>query len=222
MLKAVFALIARDLRLAYAQGGGAGLVVAFYALAVSLFPFGVGPDAAVLAAIGPGVLWIAALLAALLSLDRLFQADFEDGTLDGLAMGPLPLPVVALAKAAAHWLAMLAPLVLLSPLFAASMQLTGTPLWMLTVSLALGTPALSLIGAAAAALTVAVRRGGALIALLVLPLYIPPLVFGVATVEATRSLASVSANLSMLAACSVFAAVVGPLAAGGALKLSLE
>jgi len=222
MLQAVFALIARDLRLAYAQGGGAGLVVAFYALAVTLFPLGVGPEAEILAAIGPGVLWIAALLAALLSLDRLFQADFEDGTLEGLALGPLPLPVMALAKALAHWLAMLAPLVLLAPLFGVSMQLSGAPLWTLTASLAAGTPALSLIGAAAAALTVAVRRGGALIALLVLPLYIPPLVFGVATVEASRSLASVSANFSMLIACTMFAAVVGPLAAGGALKLSLE
>lgn len=222
MVKAALSLIARDLRLSYAQGGGAGLVIAFYAVAVSLFPLGVGPEAAVLGAIGPGILWIAALLAALISLDRLFQADFEDGGLEGLALGPLPLPLVALAKAIAHWIAMLLPLVVLSPVFALMLQLRGESLWTLVLSLALGTPSLSLTGAAAGALTVAVRRGGALIALLVLPLYIPPLIFGVAAVEATRSLASVSANLSLLAGCSLFAAVVGPLAAAGAIKLSLE
>lgn len=222
MLKAFLALIARDLRLSYAQGGGAGLVIAFYAVAVTLFPLGVGPEADVLAAIAPGVLWIAALLAALISLDRLFQADFEDGGLEGLALGPLPLSLVALAKAAAHWIAMLLPLVILSPVFALMLQLGGESLWVLVLSLVLGTPALSLIGTVAGALTVAVRRGGALIALLVLPLYIPPLVFGVTAVEATRGLASVSANLSLLAGAALFAAVIGPLAAGAALKLALE
>lgn len=222
MLKAALALIGRDLRLAYAQGGGAGLVIAFYAVAVALFPLGVGPEPGILRTIGPGILWIAALLAALLSLDRLFQADFEDGALEGLALGPLPLGLVALAKAAAHWIGMLLPLVLLSPVFGAMLQLSGRSLVILVTSLAIGTPALSLIGAVAGALTVAVRRGGALIALLVLPLYIPPLVFGVAAVEATRSLASVSANLSLLAGTALFAAVIGPLAAGAALKLALE
>jgi len=222
MLKAALALIARDLRLAYLQGGGAGLVIAFYAIAVALFPLGVGPEGEVLRAIAPGILWIAALLAALLSLDRLFQADFEDGSLDGLALGPLPLTLLVSAKAAAHWIAMLLPLVLLAPLFGMMLQLDGPGLGVLAASLALGTPALSLTGAVAGALTVAVRRGGALIALLVLPLYIPPLVFGVAAVEATRGLASVSANLSLLAGCSLVAAVVGPLAAAAALKLALE
>jgi len=222
MLKTVFALIARDLRLSYAQGGGAGLVVAFYAVSVALFPLGVGPEVAVLSVIGPGILWIAALLAALISLDRLFQADFEDGSLEGLALSDLPFSLVALAKAIAHWIAMLLPLVVLSPLFGLMLQLSDDSLWILVLGLALGTPALSLIGAVAGALTVAVRRGGALIALLVLPLYIPPLIFGVAAVEATRSLASVSANLSLLAGCSLFALVFGPLAAGAAIKLSLE
>ncbi|GER06165.1 heme exporter protein B [Iodidimonas muriae] len=222
MLAAFFSLILRDMRLGYAQGGAAGLVIAFYAITISLFPFGVGPDAEILARIAGGVLWIAALLAALLSLDRMFQADFEDGSLDSLTLGPLPLSLVALAKALAHWLSMLLPLVILSPLFGLMLHLDGASMRVVLIALLVGTPALSLIGAAAAALAVAVRRGGALIALLVLPLYIPTLIFGVGAVEAVSGLGSVSANMSFLGSLSLIFAVLGPLAAGGALRLALE
>lgn len=202
MLRAFFILMMRDIGLSYKQGGAAGLVIAFYAVAISLFPFGVGPDSAILARIAGGVLWIAALLSALLSLDRLFQADYEDGTLDALALGPLPLPLVVLAKALAHWLAMLLPLVILSPLFGLMLHLEAQALPTLFLALLIGTPALSLLGAVAAGLTVAVRRGGALIALLVLPLYIPTLIFGVGAVDAVDGLASVSANLNFLGGLS--------------------
>ncbi|RMD87580.1 MAG: heme exporter protein CcmB, partial [Alphaproteobacteria bacterium] len=206
----------------YAQGGAAGLVLAFYAATVTLFPFGVSPEPATLRLIAPGVLWIAALLAALLSLDRVFQADYEDGTLDILALGGLPLALVALAKALAHWLSTLLPLVLLAPLFGIMLQMEPAPLRVLVVALALGTPGLSLVGAIAGALTVAVRRGGALLALLVLPLYVPPLIFGVAAVMAVDGFGSVSANLSLLAGLSLLALVLAPLAAAAALRLALE
>lgn len=222
MLTAFLALIKRDIHLGYAQGGAAGLVIAFYAVTVTLFPFAVGPDAESLAPIAGGVLWIAALLSALLSLERLFQADFEDGALEALTSGPLPLGLMALAKAIAHWLSMLLPLIVLSPLFAQLLHLDGKATWVLVFALLCGTPALSLIGAAASALTVAMRRGGALVALLVLPLYIPTLIFGVGAVEAVSGAGSVSANLSLLAGVSLIFAVMGPLAAAGALKLALE
>ncbi|GAK32471.1 heme exporter protein B [Iodidimonas nitroreducens] len=222
MLRAFFILMMRDIGLSYKQGGAAGLVIAFYAVAISLFPFGVGPDSAILARIAGGVLWIAALLSALLSLDRLFQADYEDGTLDALALGPLPLPLVVLAKALAHWLAMLLPLVILSPLFGLMLHLEAQALPTLFLALLIGTPALSLLGAVAAGLTVAVRRGGALIALLVLPLYIPTLIFGVGAVDAVDGLASVSANLNFLGGLSLMFAVLGPLATAGALRLAME
>lgn len=222
MVSAFAALALRDIRLAWAQGGAAGLVLAFYTVTVTLFPFGVGPEADTLRLMAPGVLWIAALLAALLSLDRLFQADFEDGSLDGLTLSPLPLELAVGAKAAAHWLSTMLPLIALAPLLGLMLQLEGEALWILVASLAAGTPALSFIGAVGAALTVAVRRGGALIALLVLPLYVPPLIFGVSAVAAVDSMASVSANLYFLAGLSVFAAVLGPVAAAAALRLALE
>ena len=222
MLRPFLTLVARDIRLAYAQGGAAGLVIAFYAATVTLFPFGVSPEPEALRTIAPGVLWIAALLAALLSLDRVFQADFEDGTLEILTLSGLPLGMAALAKALAHWLSTLLPLILLAPVFGIMLQMEGPALAALVAALALGTPALSFIGAIAAALTVAVRRGGALVALLVLPLYIPPLIFGVAAVEAVDGFGSVAANLSLLAGLSLLALVLAPVAAAGALRLALE
>lgn len=221
-VRALLALFRRDLALAWAQGGAAGLVLAFYALAVLLFPFGVGPDPAILSRIAAGILWISALLAALLSLDRLFQADYEDGSLDALQLGVLSPGLIALVKALAHWVSTLLPLVIVSPVFGIMLQLEGRPLAILVLGLLLGTPALSFIGAAAAALTVAVRRGGALVALLVLPLYIPPLIFGVAAVEAAAGLGPVDANLSLLAGITLFSAVFGPWAAGAAIRLASE
>lgn len=217
-----FVLLRQEIRLAWAQGGAAGLVIAFYAATVTLFPLGISPDPAKLAPIAGGVLWIAALLAALLSLDRMFQADHEDGTLEGLMLGPLSLPVIVLAKTLGHWLAILLPLVLLTPIFGTLLRLPAESLGGLTLALAVGTPALSFLGAIAGALTVAVRRGGALVALLVLPLYVPVLIFGVAASGAGGAIAAMPASLSMLGGLSLFAIAIAPFAAAAALRIAVE
>jgi len=174
----VIALLVRDIRLAFRAGGGFGLALAFFLIVVVLVPFAVGPQTALLTTIAPGVLWLGALLACLLSLDRVFALDWEDGSLDLLATSPLPLEAVAATKAAAHWLTTCVPLVLAAPLFAVLLNLPAQGIVPLALSLLLGTPALSLIGAFGAALTVGLRRGGLLLSLLVLPLYVPTLVFG--------------------------------------------
>lgn len=216
------ALLLRDLKLAARIGGGGVLAVVFFALVITLVPFGVGPDPKTLARIAPGMVWVGLVLAALLSLDRLFQADLEDGSLDLLALGPLPLELVVVAKAAAHWLATGLPLLLAAPLFALVLGLPGEAYGALLGSLLLGTPALSLIGAVGAALTVGVRRGGLLLALLVLPLYVPIVIFGVsATLAATLGTGAVPANLALLGAASLGALALAPLAAAAALRLNL-
>src|SRR5579864_7310033 len=178
-------LVARDLRLALRQGGDAAMVVAFFVLTVILFPFGVGPEPELLARIAPGILWVTALLAALLSLERLFQADYEDGSLEALSLMPLPLEAQVLAKCLAHWLVTGLPLALVAPLLALLLQLDSAGYPVLVASLLLGTPTLSLIGAVGASLSLGARRGGVLLSLLVLPLYIPILIFGVAGIEQT-------------------------------------
>ncbi|GAB4124038.1 MAG: heme exporter protein CcmB [Rhodothalassiaceae bacterium] len=221
MIRAFLAIVLRDIRLAFAHQGAGGLVLSFYALAILLFPFGIGPDPGTLSALAGGILWIAALLAALLSLERMFQADHEDGSLDALEASGLGAASIALAKAVAHWIALLLPLSLAAPLFGLFLGLPGERAAILTLSLLIGTPALSLIGAAGAALTVAVRRGGALVALLVLPLYIPPLIFGAGAATTTES-GLASANLMLLGGISLFSAVFGPLAAGAAIRLAAE
>ncbi|MEO1275459.1 MAG: heme exporter protein CcmB, partial [Pseudomonadota bacterium] len=177
------AIAARDLALALRLGGGGAVGLAFFVLAIVLIPLGVGREPATLARIAGGVIWIAALLAALLSLDRLFQADHEDGTLEQLMLAPLPLEQVVLAKAAAHWLTTGLPMVLAGPLLGLMLQLPLAALPALGLALLAGTPALSLVGAIGAALTAGIRRGGLLLSVLVLPLYIPTLVFGARTVE---------------------------------------
>lgn len=178
-------VIARDVRLALRQGGGSYWTLLFFVLTVTLFPLGVGPDLALLARIGPGVLWVVALLAAMLSLDRMFQADYEDGSLELLALAPLPLELTVLAKAAAHWLTTGLPVTLLAPAlgFLLAVDVTAYPI--LIAAMLLGTPVLSLVGSIGAALTVGVRRGGVLLSLLVIPLYVPALIFGALAVEAT-------------------------------------
>lgn len=222
MMPPFFVLLRQEVRLAWAQGGGAGLAISFYAAAVALFPLGISPDPVRLAPIAGGVLWIAALLAALLSLDRMFQADHEDGTLEGLMLGPLTLPLIVLAKALGHWLSTLLPLVLLAPLFAAMLRLPEAMLPGLVLALLVGTPALSFIGAVAGALTVAVRRGGALVALLVLPLYIPVLIFGVAASGSTEGIAAMPASLSMLGGLTLASIALAPWAAAAALRIATE
>mgnify|MGYP001026886259 CR=1 FL=1 len=179
----MIALLMRDLRLAFRAGGGFGLGLAFFLIVVVLVPFGVGPETELLSRIAPGILWVASLLAALLSLDRIFALDYEDGSLSLLATSPLPLEGVALMKALAHWLTTGLPLTLAAPLMGFLLSLAPEAYVYLFVSLLIGTPALSMIGTFGAALTVGIRRGGLLLSLLVLPLYVPTLIFGAETVR---------------------------------------
>ena len=194
----------------------------FFVIVVTLFRLGAGPGQHALAALGPGVLWVAALLATLLGLDALFRADFEDGSLEQILLSPAPLPLLVAAKVLAHWLIAGLPLLLLSPFLALALGLSGAALPVLLLSLALGGPVLSLVGAIGVALTVGLRRGGTLVALLVLPLYIPVLVFGAQAVNAAGAGLPATGALYMLSALLVLAAVLAPLAAAAALRISLD
>jgi heme exporter protein B len=217
-----FALIRRDLVLARRQGSATTSVAVFFILTVTLFPLGIGPESALLGTVASGVIWVAALLATMLSLDRLFQSDFEDGSLDVIALSPLPLELVALAKTLAHWLSTGLLLVVLSPLLGLLMQLDGTAHLTLIAAMALGTPTLSLFGSIGAALTVGVKRGGVLVSLLVIPLYIPVLIFGVGAVDAAADGLTQRPQLLMLAALFLFSVVLSPIASAAALRLNLE
>jgi heme exporter protein B len=179
-----FALFLREWRVARRIGGGASVGAVFFLILVAVMPFALGPDLNLLARLGPAILWIAALLATLLGLDRLFQADHEDGSLDILINGSLPLEVAVLVKCAAHWTTSALPLIVASPFFGLMLAMTPLPLALVAASLAAGTPALTMIGAIGAALTVSLRRGGLLMAVLVLPLTIPVLIFGVSAASA--------------------------------------
>lgn len=212
-------LVRRDLRLARRDGGALGTALGFNLIVVSLMPLGLGPDLNLLTRIAPGVLWIALLLSALLSLPRLFEADFEDGSLEVLAMADLPLSAVAAAKSLAHWLTTALPLVALAPILGLLLNLDPSQLPVLMVSMLVGTPAVSCLGAAGAALTLRSRRGGLLVALLVLPLYVPTLIFGISAVAAAAlGTGGVGAALLILGAISLVAIVIGPVAAGAALR----
>lgn len=216
------ALVRRDLVLGLRQNGTMVATLTFFVLAVALFPLGVGPEPATLARIAPGVVWVAALLAATVSLDRLFQADYEDGSLELLLLEPLPLELAVLAKCLAHWLLTGLPLTVLAPLLGVLMQLHPDGLGVLTLAMAAGTPALSLIGAIGAALTVGVRRGGVLLSLLVLPLMIPVLIFGVAAVDAATQGLGARPHLLLLGGMSLGALALAPLAAAAGLRLAVE
>jgi heme exporter protein B len=216
------AVVARDLRLALRQGSDAAMVLIFYLLAVLLFPFGVGPEPNILARISTGVLWVTALLAALLALERLFVSEHEDGSLDQLALLPLPLPLVVLAKVLAHWLLTGLPLTVLAPVLAVALGMDPIAYPILIVALALGTPTLSLIGGLGAALTLGARRAGALLALLVLPLYIPALIFGVAAVDAALMGLASGPHLAILGALLLAAIPLCPWATAAALRQALE
>jgi heme exporter protein B len=215
-------LFRRDLRLALRQGGDTGLVLGFFVLAVVLFPFGIGPEPAILQRIGPGIVWVAALLAALLSLDRLFESDYQDGGLELLALSSLPLELAVLAKCAAHWVATGLPLALISPFLALLLDLDPAAIPVLLVSLLLGTPALSLIGSVAAALTLGARRQGVVLSILVLPLYVPPLVFGAGSVEASATGVGMRAYLLILAALTLAALALCPWASAAALRQAID
>ncbi|MBI1416641.1 MAG: heme exporter protein CcmB [Limimaricola sp.] len=218
----MIALLIRDLRLAIRAGGGFGLGLAFFLIVIVLVPFGVGPERAVLTRIAPGMLWVAALLAALLSLDRIFALDHEDGSLALLATAPLPLEGVVLVKAAAHWLTTGLPLTLAAPVLGILLNLSpeATP-WLLA-SLGLGTPALSMIGAFGAALTVGLRRGGLLLSLLVLPLYVPTLIFGAEAVRRGAEGLTALPSLALVGGVTAGCFALLPFAAAAALRVNLR
>ena len=216
----VITLVVREVRLATRAGGSAALALAFFAAVATLVPLGVGSDLQLLARISGGVLWVAAVLAALLSLDRLFQADFEDGSLDVIVLSPLSLEGVAGAKIAAHWLTTGLPLTMLSPVLALMFGVDGRAMSVLALSLLVGTPAVSAIGAIGAALTLSIRRGGLIVPLVVLPLLVPVIVFGAASVlAATQALPS--GALPLLAAFSLAATLLSPFAVAAAVRLNL-
>jgi len=222
VLAAVRCILRRDLLLAARRRSDVFTVILFFVIVSSLFPLGVGPDPALLRMIAPGVIWVAALLASMLALHRVFAADHADGTLEQMLLGATPLGVTVAAKVAAHWLASGLPLVLIAPLLALQFDLDQKSLGTLVVSLALGTPVLSLIGAIGAALTLGLRGGGALLSLLVLPLYVPVLIIGAGAAEAAGSGLGGEAQLLLLAAFLVTAGAFAPWATAVALRISVE
>jgi heme exporter protein B len=212
-------LLQRDITLALREGAATGTALGFYMVVVAMMPLGLGPDLNLLARIAPGILWVGLLLAALLTLPRMFEADAEDGTLDALALGPLPLELVCLAKAVAHWLTTCIPLCLCAPVLGLMLNLDVAAYPVLLATLLVGTPAVSLLGSVGAALTLRARKGGVLIALLVLPLYIPTLIFGIAAIAAVVSPpGSFASSFLMMSAVSIVSLVVGPIAAAAALR----
>ena len=219
MMRAAKALFLRDWRLATRAGGGAALSAMFFLILVAVTPFAMGPDQRTLARLAPAILWIAALLSTLLGLDRLYLSDSEDGSLDALALSPLPLELVTLVKCAAHWSASVAPLIVLSPIFGLMLAMSPAAIAAFALSLAVGTPALTMIGAIGAALTVSLRRGGLLMAAIAMPLTIPTLIFGVAAAGEDQA---GGPALAMLAAFSLAAVALAPFAAAGALRVGRE
>ncbi len=216
------AVLLRDLRLAMRQGGDAATIVLFFVLAASLFPFGVGPEPNLLARIAAGVIWVTALLSVMLALDRLFLADYEDGSLETMIVAPVPLAGVVVAKCLAQWLLACVPLILATPVLALFLQMPIEGLPVMLASLALGTPTLVLIGAIGAALVLGARRGGVLLALLVLPLTVPVLIFGVASVDAAIAGLPARPHLLVLGALLLAALAAAPLAAAAALRQAAE
>lgn len=216
------ALVVRDLQLVWRRPGDIAVVLAFFVVATSLFPLGIGPETNLLARIAAGVLWCAALFASLLSLERLFAADYEDGTLDLLLLAPWPLELAALAKCLSHWIVTGLPLAALAPVLGIAFGHTGTTLLGLSATLLIGTPTLSLIGGLAAALTLGARRGGALLALLALPLCVPTLIFGTSAIELLATGDDFSAPLLVLAALALVALATTPWAMAAALRQAGE
>jgi heme exporter protein B len=212
----------RDLMLAWRRRSDMLSTVFFFVIVVSLFPLGIGPETQLLRQIAPGVVWVAALLASMLSLGRLFSNDYHDGTLEQLLLTPQPLFLVVLGKTLAHWLVAELPLVLIAPLVGLQFGLSTETLWILLASLLLGTPVLSLIGSIGAALTLGLRGGGVLISILVLPLYVPALIFGAGAVDATIMGMSPAANLYLLGAFAIVSLLFSPWATAAALRISLE
>jgi heme exporter protein B len=215
-------LVRRDLLIAWREGGTLGIALGFYLVVVAMLPLGLGPDLKLLSRIAPGVLWVALLLAALLSLGRLFETDYEDGSLEVLATGPVPLAAVAAAKSLAHWLSTGVPLTVLAPLLGLLLNLAPEAYGVLIASMLAGTPAVSFIGGIGAAVTLRARRGGLLLALLMLPLFVPTLIFGITAVSTTlMGLDAAMPSFLILVAISLASVVLAPLAAAVALRAQL-
>jgi len=215
-------IIMRDLLLAMRRRSDVLTTLFFFVIVVSLFPLGIGPELNTLRLIAPGVFWVAALLASMLALEKLFFVDYQDGALEQMLLAPQPLSVLVLGKVLAHWLVTGLPLVLLSPLLGLQYDLSTATIGTMMLTLLIGTPALSLIGAIGAALTLGLRGGGVLVSLLVLPLYIPVLIFGAGAVEAEASGLGGAGHLSMLGAILLLSALAAPLATAAALRISAE
>jgi heme exporter protein B len=222
MMQTLRYVVFRDLLLAMRRRADVATTLFFFVIVASLFPLGVGPDPKLLRAMGPGILWVGALLASMLSLGRLFAEDYADGSLEQLMLVPEPLALVVIGKVVAHWLVSGLPLVLISPVIALQFDLPSDAISTLLLALLLGTPLLSLIGAIGAALTVGVRGGGVLISLLVLPLYVPVLIFGAGAVDASAMGMDASGHLSILGALLLLGLVLAPWAIAAALRISVE
>ena len=221
-MSALWSLVKRDLLIAAREGGATGTALGFYLIVIALMPLGLGPDLQLLSRIAPGVLWIGLLLAALLSLGRIFETDKEEGVLEILATGRVPLEFVVAAKALAHWLSSCVPLAILSPLLGLLLNLELAAYPILLGTILIGSPAISFLGSIGAALTLRSRRGGLLIALLVLPLYIPTLIFGISAISAVVTPpGSLEASLLLLSAVTIASLVIGPIAAAAALRAQL-
>lgn len=216
-------LVGHELRLAVRDGGAIGTVLGFYAIAVAMVPIAVGPDLNLLSRIAPGILWISLLLSALLSLGRMFERDLDDGSLDLFALGAMPLELVVIAKSVAHWLSTSLPLTIMTPLLGLFLNVDFASVPMIMATMAVGTIAVSFLGAVASALTLRSRRGGVLVALLVLPFYVPTLIYGITTVSMLMlTPGGFLSPLLMLSAISLVALVIGPLAAAAVLRYQLQ
>ena len=217
-----FEIIRRDLRLALRQGSDSVMVVTFFVLTVVLFPFGIGPESGILERVAAGVLWVTALLASLLSLDRLFQADYEDGSLELLVLTPTPLEIVVIAKVVAHWLTTGLPLLVAAPILAVLLHMNADGFTTLLLTMLVGTPILSLIGGIGAALVLGARRGGVLLSLLILPLYVPVLIFGVGAIDTAVQARDATPHLLILSGLLAVALPLSPWATAAALRQALE
>ncbi|HEX9545189.1 MAG TPA: heme exporter protein CcmB [Pyrinomonadaceae bacterium] len=215
-------IVVRDLTLAWRRRTDVLSTLFFFVIVVSLFPLGIGPESQLLRSIAPGVVWVAALLASMLSLSRVFENDYYDGTLEQMLLTPQPLFLVVLGKVLAQWLVSEVPLAIIAPLLGVQFDLEPRTLWILFVSLLIGTPVLSLIGSIGAALTLGLRGGGILIAVLILPLYVPVLIFGAGAVDASIVSGNIQPNIFLLTAFFVLALVFAPWATSAALRISLE
>jgi heme exporter protein B len=222
-VNAALALLRRDIALAFREGGAIGVALGFYLMVIAIAPFGLGPDINLLARVAPGLLWIALLLAALLSADRIFHNDYEDGSLDVLTMGPVPLAAVAASKSLAHWVTTCVPLALLAPVLGLLLNFPIDAIPLLVLTMLVGTPAVSFIASIGASLTLGLRRSGLLLALLVLPLYVPVLIFGASTIStALTGPGSPWPPFLMLCAISLASIVLAPIAAAAALRTSFR